>query len=346
MWDPRNYDDTDFGLEEGESFEPEDAWEWDDVDTTQPHVMTVLGPIPPDALGTCQPHEHILSNPTEAFGVDNAYRLDRLDLASQELESYFTSGGRSMVDASTMDYGRDLAGLVTIARQVPVNIVAVTGRHKHQFASHMPHALDIDALKAEIESDLDAATKPGVIKFGSSLNEITDVERIAGLAAASVAVTRGYPVTTHTEAGTMAHEQLDLVESAGLSPKRVMVGHLDRKLDFDYLASIARRGAWLSFDQVGKARFGEDQPRAEMIVRLAEAGYADQLLISQDLARTDDFVAYGGGPGWIHLIERFTLELMEQGAEAMLVRQLLIENPAEALTIYPPEPRLDPANPL
>jgi phosphotriesterase-related protein len=346
MWDPRNYEDTDFGLEEGESFEPDDAWEWDHFDVSQPHVMTVLGPIPTDAPGICQPHEHILSNPVEASGVDVAYRLDRVDLATEELETYFTSGGRSMVDASTTDYGRDLAGLASIARQVPVNIVAVTGRHKHQFASHMPNALDIDALIAELESDIAGEIKPGVIKFGTSLDEITEVERVAGRAAASVAVAHGYPVTTHTEAGTMAHEQLDLVESSGLDPKRLIVGHLDRKLDYDYLSSVAKRGAWLSFDQVGKARFGTDKPRAEMIVRLADAGFADQLLISQDLARTNDFVAYGGSPGWTHLIERFTLELMECGAEAMLVRQLLIENPAEALTIYPPKGPDSGTNPL
>ncbi len=346
MWDPRNFEDTDFGLEEGESFEPGDAWEWDEVDLSGPHVMTVLGPIQIEALGICQPHEHILGNPVEASGVDSSHRLDRVDLAIEELETYFTSGGRSMVDASTADYGRDLAGLVTIARQIPVNIIAATGRHMHRFAEHMPNASDEEALKAELESDILGPIKPGVIMFGTSLDEVTSVERVAGRAAASVAAAYGYAVMTHTGAGTMAHEQIDLVESRGLDPGRLIVGGMDHQLDFEYLSSIANRGAWLSFDQVGKARSGPDRPRAEMIVRLAEAGFAGQLLISQDLAQTTDFVAYGGGPGWSYLLERFTLELMECGAGAMLVRDLLIENPVEALTIHPPTPQFSSDNPV
>ncbi len=345
MWDPRNYEDTDFGLEEGESFEPDDAWEWDEVDLSAQHVMTVLGPIEVEELGICLPREHVLASPPEASGLDDTHRLDRVDLATEELEMYFTSGGRSIVDSSTADYGRDLSGLVTIARQVPVNIVATTGRRQHQFAALMPNALDEGAIQAELEADIAGPIRPGVITFGTSLDQITDEERVAGLAAATVAVRHGYPVATHAEAGTMAHEQLDLVESRGLDPGRVTIGNLDQKLDFEYLKSIAKRGAWLAFDHVGQVRFGRDRARAEMIVRLAEAGLAGQLLVSQGLARQSDFVSHGG-TGWTHLLERFTLELMERGASAMLVRDLLIENPARALAIHPPTKQHPAADPL
>lgn len=340
MWDRRNYMDTDFGLVDDESFEPSDGDSRSDVDTTVPYIMTVLGPIEPDELGVCQHHEHILCDPVSRAQVDEACRLDRIDLASEELESFFTSGGRSMVDASPIDYGRNAEGLRAISQRVPVHIITVTGRHKHHFAGCMPNALDVESLLAEYLGEItdgigNSGIRPGVIKFGTSLDEITDVERNAGIAAARAAVKTGLPVTTHTESGTMAHEQLDLVESEGLSPTRVILGHLDRKLDVAYLTSLAERGAWISFDQIGKERFGEDGPKAAMIMKLAEAGYADQLLVSQDLARSTDFVAYGGGPGWIHLLERFTLTLMEAGATAQLVRALLVDNPSRALAIHP-----------
>lgn len=335
MWDPRNLRDTDFGLIRGDTFEPADAVLPDDFDLGQPHVMTVLGPIDPDELGACQHHEHILGDPPALTPIDPEYRLDRIDLACEELESFFTVGGRAMVDVSTRDYGRDLNGLRTIARRVPVHIIAVAGRHQHHLSSRMPDALDQDKLAVEIQSDIDSEIRPGLIAFGTSLDEITPVEKAAAHAAATVAVATGYPVSTHAEAGTMAHEQLDMVESVGLEPGRVIVGHLDRRLDFPYLSSIARRGAWISFDQVGTARHGPDAQKAAMLVALAEAGHGDQLLVSQGLSRTSDLVAYGGKPGWIHLLERFAIDLMEAGAGAPLVRQLLIENPSRALSIVP-----------
>ncbi len=336
MWNPRNFEDTDYGLSGEESFEPADD-QIDDFQPTDPYIMTVLGPIAPDQLGICQHHEHILCDPNAITEAEPAYRLDRIDLACEELESFVTVGGRSMVDASPADYGRDLIGLRTIARRVPVNIIAVTGRHKHLHASRMDNAFDQSAIEQEMLSDINSAIKPGIIKFGSSHEEITPVELIAAQAAASVAVAAGYPVTTHTEAGTMAHEQIDLVEQHGLAPNRLILGHMDRRLEFDYLTSLARRGAWLSFDQIGKRRFGDDAPKAEMLMRLAEAGFADQLLVSQDLARTSDLVAYGGGPGWIHLLERFTLEIMAAGGTGDFVRKILIDNPAVALSIHSPQ---------
>ncbi len=335
MWDPRNYRDSDFGLLAADTFEPADAADWEDVDVTQPHIMTVLGPIDPGDLGICLHHEHILCNP-EAIARDEVdFRLDRIDLAGEELDSYFSVGGRAMVDVSTPDYGRDLKGLQTIAQRVPINIIAVAGRHQHVHASHMSNAVDQASLEAEIRSDLARPFRPGVIMFGTSVDEITPVEEAAARAAARVAVDSGHPVSTHTGLGTMAHEQLDLVESEGLDPKRVIVGHLDRRLDWAYLLSLARRGAWLSFDRIGDARTNPDSARAKMLLDLAEAGYGGQLLVSQGLTRTSELVAFGGSPGWIHLLERFTLDLMEAGAEAAFVRQLLVDNPSRALSIQP-----------
>jgi 5-phospho-D-xylono-1,4-lactonase len=288
MWDPRNYHDTDFGLEGKESFEPYDADFADAVDLAKPHIMTVLGPIEPDQLGICQHQEHILSNPVAVTETHPEFRLDRLDLAAEELEAYFTVGGRSMVDASTPDYGRDLRGLRSIAQRVPVNLIAAAGRHNHLHAALMINALDQGAIGQEILADLNGGIRPGVLKFGTSIGEITDVERTAALAVATVALQTGYPISTHTQAGTMAHEQLDLIESVGVSASRVIVGHMDQAGDDEYVISVARRGAWISVDQIGHTPGGGDRARAELIVRLAEGGFASQVLVSQDLKVTSD----------------------------------------------------------
>ena len=70
-----------------------------------------------------------------------------------------------------------------------------------------------------------------------------------------------------------------------------------------------------------------------MVKRLVDAGNGDHLLLSGDLARKSYLRAYGGGPGWAYLLERFTLLLMEAGLDAPTVRRLLVDNPDRALTI-------------
>ena len=341
MWERSTYEDTDYGLDPDESFEPAIIDDDESIDlTVDPHVMTVLGPLPPEELGVCLHHEHILCDPKAVTEDEPDFRLDDIDRASEELESFVTAGGRAILDASPRDYGRDLAGLREIAQRVPVHIIGVTGRHKDLHASRMENALDVDSLAAEYVSELKAgvgadAIRPGVIKLGTSLNEMTAVEEAATRAAARAHLLTGTPITTHLEAGTHAHQVLDVLEGEGVSPSRVILGHLDRSLDQKYITSLLNRGAFCSFDQIGKPHYGTDAARIAILLKLVEAGFADRLLISQDFARKSALTAYGGRPGLVFLLERFTVQLMEGGATADLVVRLLISNPSTALTIVP-----------
>lgn len=340
MWDPRNYEDTDFGLDPDETFEPEDAGEDVNVSTDGPHIMTVLGPIESDELGITLVHEHLLCDPVAVTAQEPDYRLDNEDFASEEIEAFVTRGGRSIVECSPRDYGRDAAGLVRLAMRAPMHLISVTGRHKDLHAARMPNATDVESLTSEFVADLrdgmdGTEARAGVIKIGTSLDEITDVERTSIAAAGAAHRATGAPVTTHAEAGTMALEQIELLGEAGVPPEQVIVGHLDRRLDFSYLTDVAKRGVFLGFDQISKAQYNADTDRAAMIARLVEAGFGDQILLSHDHGRKSLYIAYGGYPGITYITERFMLLLMEAGVEAMAVRRMLIENPARALTIRP-----------
>jgi predicted metal-dependent phosphotriesterase family hydrolase len=115
-----------------------------------------------------------------------------------------------------------------------------------------------------------------------------------------------------------------------------MVGGVTPEIGAESLIDLARSGAHLCFDAIGRRGPNHDGEAARTITSLAEAGLAHRILVSQGLGRTSEFVSYGGQPGWGHLLERFTLTLMEAGASAPLVRQVLVDNPAEALAISPP----------
>lgn len=341
MWNPKNYRDEDFGLGEGETFEPDfsSVDEVIEVSIDEPHIMTVLGPISPEELGVCLPHVHLLCDPP---GADDDHRLLDTERAEAEVEAFITMNGRSLVECTTRDCGRNIAGILNIAQWVPAHLISVTGRKNNVYASHMENANDEAALAEEFISDLTigmegTSARAGVIKVGTSLNHITDVERMSIRAAGRAHTRTGASVTTHTENGTMALELVQYLGESGVSANRVIIGHMDRvPMPMESHIEVLKTGAYLQFDQVGKSDTYTDQQRADRIAELIEAGYGEQILLSLDYGRKSLLSSYDGSPGLPYMSEWFMVLLMESGLEAQQVRQLVIENPARALTVHPP----------
>ena len=65
---------------------------------------------------------------------------------------------------------------------------------------------------------------------------------------------------------------------------------------------------------------------------LAEAGHADKILISSDLA-IEHWERNKGGWGWPHIPETVRQLMANKGFDEALIHQLLVENPARFLTI-------------
>jgi predicted metal-dependent phosphotriesterase family hydrolase len=241
VWDPRSYQDTDYGVEPGESFEPEDAWEADDeeVSAAGPHIMTVLGPIDPQDLGICLVHEHLLRQRTPATAKEPDHWLDNEELTSEEIEAFVAMGGRAIVDSSTGDYGRNTAGLMRLAMRAPVHIIGVTGRYIPADSSCPEDAVDVERLTAEFVADLihgmgRTTARAGMLKIATVHGEITEVEEASIQAAAGAHLATGAPLMIRAGAGTMALEQLNLLLRAGMDLSRVIVGRLDQNLEWDH----------------------------------------------------------------------------------------------------------------
>ncbi|HEV2107990.1 MAG TPA: hypothetical protein VGR16_06985, partial [Thermomicrobiales bacterium] len=225
-----------------------------------------------------------------------------------------------------------------IAARAATHVIAATGHHKHLHAA--PYlgntTMDEDAARGikEVTVGIDqTGVRAGVVNAGTSLNEITPVEQRALRAAARIHLATGIPISTHCELGTMALEQIEIFQEEGVDPCRVILGHIDRNPDDRYIRHVLDTGAFVSFDQVGKAAYGPDERRAARVKMAFDAGHGDQVLVSQDLARKSLLRAYGGGPGWVYMLERFTLLLMDVGLGAAAVRRLLVDNPQRALTV-------------
>lgn len=303
-------------------------------------IHTVTGEIPQEDLGITYGHDHILFMPPQPIAdKDPTLRLDDEQKSMREMEIFKMAGGDCVVEMSTVETGRSPHGMKTISEKTGIRIVAATGFNKSIYCESRVADKTIEEVSQEMINDLtkgmdDTQIKAGVIKASSSKNMFSPGEEKIFQAAALAHLATGAPVSTHTEAGTMALEQIQKLTSTGVKPNRIVIGHLDRKLEWDFLSEIAQTGVCLSFDQISKEKYYPDTLRIEMIKKLIDSGHGGQLLLAGDLARISYLPSYGFGygPGYTYILWRFVPWMIEEGVSREDIDKILITNPANVFS--------------
>lgn len=299
-------------------------------------VRTVRGDVPADQLGPTHGHEHVLFSPAGSFG-DDLMRTEEAQ-AIAELAAYRREGGSGLIDATVRELGRDVAALQRVSEATGVHIVAATGHTAEEWwwGDIDPGAQTAeeiaDEMIAEITIGIDETpVRAGVVKLGTSLDDITPHEALVIRAAAAAQQATGAPITTHTTAGTQGFDQVAALHAAGADLEKVCVGHLDRRLDWEEHLKIASSGVYLGYDQISKERYQPDSLRAEYVSRLFGEGHGDRILLGSDLARRSDLTAWGGSPGLTHLLASFVGRLGDSGLSSGDIHRLLVDNPRRFL---------------
>ena len=296
----------------------------------------MLGPVPAEALGFVYAHEHVLTRPPAwRLAEDPDFLLDSPERSLAELERFRIVGGGTLVDATARDWGRDARAVLQVARRTSVHIVAVTGWNRGDYGEEALGASEdelVAIMLGDLSSGMDGTeARAGIAKLGTSDGVVLSVEERIALAVGRVQAETGCPVLTHTSRGTMAPEQLDLLEAAGADLGKVALSHMDQNLDFGLLSELCSRGAFVCFDGISKAKYAPDEARIELLRRLVEAGHAERLLVSGDMGRRSYLVAYGGRPGFDHIIGEFVPRLRREGFSEELVKTIFVRNPARWL---------------
>jgi predicted metal-dependent phosphotriesterase family hydrolase len=275
-------------------------------------IRTITGDLAPGDIRLAHSHEHLLARPPLD---DPDLQLDDEDAALADLGEFRAAGGDLLVEATTVDYGRDLDGLARLARASGVGIVATTGFNTGVYCRRFCE----DGSPAELARTqvADVERGCGVVKVGTSFGRIEPWERVAAQAAATTHLATGVPVLTHTEAGTMAHAQLDLLGAHGVDPGAVILCHLDRLPDLDLHLSLIDRGATLSYDQIPKPKYATADTAVRLLGELAARGLADRVMAGGDLARRSYFSGHGGTPGLAWLTSDWRAGLDPVVAEAV-----------------------------
>ena len=111
-------------------------------------VMTVRGVIDGEDLGVVDYHEHLYFDaPDWLLREDRDFRLNCVERSAEELRSWARAGGRTLIEMSAIDFGRNVRQVVRIADLVPdVHVVVVTGYNKPYFCDRAILKQDEDAM--------------------------------------------------------------------------------------------------------------------------------------------------------------------------------------------------------
>ena len=301
-------------------------------------IRTVLGDISPEILGVTTCHEHLLWTVPEPYtGEDPDLGFDSVPAAVSELRHFKSLGGSALVEMTTAEIGRAPTELAQISRAAGVHVIAAAGHHKAKFSAAALEGQTVEQIAArmiaEIRVGMDGTSiRAGLIKAATSANTAAESERRVIRAAGLAHRQTGAPVSTHTEAGTFAVEQADLLLEAGVRPEKLCIGHLDRGLPPQTYRELAALGVYLGFDQLGKEKYWPDAERVRLVVDLIAAGHVRQILLSGDTARKSAWRVHNPNTQGIgHLLANFQPALLAAGVSEADLHCLLVTNPAEFL---------------
>lgn len=310
-------------------------------------IVTVKGEIEPGQLGVCQSHEHLLLRKGQSYLVNPALFMDEPEKSAKEAAEYMAAGGRALVEAQPVGCGRMAEGLVWIAEQTGLSVIASTGFHKMTFypEGHWIGRKSRDELRKIFVEELllgmygdgdekeprhRTAARAGQIKTALDTEGLTPRYRRLFLAAADAAVETGAPLMVHVENGTDPRELLKLLLRAGVPGEQMIFCHMDRAChDLEIHEEVAGSGAYLEYDTIGRFKYHSDEQEVHIIRHMLEAGLGEQLLLSLDTTR-QRLEAYGGQIGLTYLLKEFLPLLWKCGVTKEAAGRMLRENPAKA----------------
>jgi phosphotriesterase-related protein len=310
-------------------------------------ITTVLGDIAPETLGFCQSHEHLsISGACLAGG---AFCIDDQEKNLLELESYYSAGGRALVDAQPVGCGREAGMLARISEKSGVHIIASTGFHKLSFypEDHWLNSIAEDDLARLFVSELEEGmytdgdnslprqrgrAKAGQIKTALDTEGLSPRYEKLFAAAAEAAKAAGCTLMAHIEKGSDPRLLAGFLASRGLPPNRLIFCHLDRAVaDLSVHREICGQGIYLEYDTIGRPKYHDNEREAGIILELVAAGYEKQILMSLATTRAR-LRSYGGVPGLAHILEEFIPLLLRRGLTATQIKYFFVENPARVFS--------------
>ena len=266
-------------------------------------VETVLGPIDSKDLGFTLMHEHIMV--AFAGGYRDYPELlgaDPLERAVAELKIAKAGGVDTMVDATTLDLGRDIEMIAEVSRRSEVNIIAVSGWWLDIPRFLVPASVDqlAEAFAREVEVGIaGTGIKAGILKSASDYGGVTPQAQVVLRAIGRAHLKTGVPIMLHSYSpGEVGREQLSILQEEGVDPRRVKLDHSNDTTNVEYLTWVMEQGCYLGLDRYPRL-IPSPRARTNTLKALIDTGWADRLCPSHDRSAIS-FIA----PDWREMEEQ------------------------------------------
>ncbi|MFD0485552.1 phosphotriesterase [Kineococcus sp. GCM10028916] len=315
-------------------------------------VATVRGSVPAGDLGTVLMHEHVFVV-TEELRQSLPETWDeeqRIADAIERLRALAASGVDTLVDATAIGLGRNVARVARVNAEVDLNIVVATGlytmsdvplSYQHQGPGTLLGGPDpmVDLFVREItEGIADTGIKAAFLKCAIGTHLTPGVERVL-VAVAEAHKRTGAPITVHTDpiagSGLIAQEVL---RREGVDLGAVVLGHSGDSTDLDQLRRLIDNGSYLGMDHFGLEIPISNDQRVATVATLVQEGLAERIVLSQDASCHSDWFPPGVremiAPDWHHtyLTESGIPALRQAGVSDAQLQTMLVDNPRRYFT--------------
>lgn len=337
-------------------------------------AVTVLGEVSADDLGVVLPHEHLLweqdcwahPEPQELgereqfrqavslqnrgsvvyhnFDYRDNLRQTDVEVAIREARKFRLAGGGAICDVSTAGLGRDPKALRRIALETGLHVVMGSALYVASSWTEAEKKREPPEICKQLVADFEDGigplrVRPGVLgEVGvSEVDNPFEVKSLQGSAMAQKHL--GCPVLIHTPIWEkQGNRILDILEGSGCDVSKVALSHLDPTMeDYDYADSLAKRGAYIVYDQFGmhlmtteRIFLPSDNDRIRTVLEQVKRGNLERILISQDVCFKICLTEWGGH-GYAHILENIVPRLRDAGLSQEQIDVILVENPKRFL---------------
>ncbi len=281
-------------------------------------------------------HEHVT---IDLSGVkqDMDCRLDCYDATVEEFQKLYQLGVRNILEVTNIGMGRNIDYIKRVSQASGIQVFVSTGFYKEPFLPEFVYEQNVEQLTRLLVKEVtvgieDSGVCASVIgEFGTSKDQMTPMEEKVFAACAAAAVETGVPVTTHTTLGTCGLLQANYLIEHGVSPDKIIIGHMDLSQSLDVILQVLDTGVTIGFDTVGKLNYCPDTFRVQALEEIRKRGFLSQVILSMDITRKSH-LAPNGGIGYGYIMETFLPMLKNQGFGERELDQLLVLNPQRILS--------------
>ncbi len=315
----------------------------------KPFFRTILGDKPSSEMGLTYAHEHIIIDDCYVTAGHPEFLLNDSKKVTEELERFYTAGGRTVVDTMPANCGRNPLLSAEVSQKSKVSIIVPTGIHLEMYYpnNHWRYSYTEEHLTelfiADIEEGIDkfdygapcierTSHKAGLIKLATGNEPITAHQEKIFHAVVNAHLATGAPILTHTNFGSQALEQAQFFEKLGAKLEHVVLSHVDRNEDLDYQKRVLDTGVRIEYDSAFRWK-KEDKNWTLYFLEELLSLYPNQITLGMDMAKNAYWKSYGGSPGLTYLIDTIPTFLKSKGLEEHY-QKIFFDNPKRLYAFF------------